>query len=89
MQCGIHGKKVSSSEDDDVPLTATAAAVAPGECAPFVPLKCTLPHAVAALPRLRPRKIKNESSSDSSASSSDEVPPAAGILSVCFAVYTL
>jgi hypothetical protein len=47
MQCGIHGKKVSSSEDDDFPLTDTAAAAAPGECAPFVPLKCTLPHAVA------------------------------------------
>ena len=61
MQC-----KVSSSEDDDLPLTT-----------------------VAALPRLRPRKIKHESSSDSSACSSDHVPAAAGILSVCFAVYTL
>jgi hypothetical protein len=89
MQCGIHGKNLSSSEDDDIPLTATAAASAPGQCAPFVPLKCTLSHAVADLPRLRPRKIKHDSSGDSSTSCSDHVPAAAGILSVCFAVYTL
>ena len=34
MQCGIHGKKVSSSEDEDLSHTTTAAAAAPGVCCP-------------------------------------------------------
>jgi len=34
MQCGIHGKKVSSSEDEALSLTTTSAAAAPGVCLP-------------------------------------------------------
>jgi hypothetical protein len=36
MQCGIHGKQVSSSEDEDLIHTTTAAAAAPGVCLPAI-----------------------------------------------------